>query len=165
MLCRIISPLIDNGFIVIISTHSVDGSTDGSLERFKSQIKVSSNGDSLWLSPVILISSCKIFVKYFPFDEQHCKLKFGSWTYDGYQLDLIPEADEAERAKFLNNGEWNLVGAPCKRNVQKYVCCEEPFPDVTYEIQIRRRTLFFFFNMIIPCLVIVGKPEKINAKR
>ena len=24
----------------------------------------------------------------FPFDEQSCDMKFGSWTYDGYQVDL-----------------------------------------------------------------------------
>ena len=141
----------------MFSIRSVDGSTDGSMAAFKSQIKVSSNGDNLWLSPAILLSSCKIFVKYFPFDEQHCSLKFGSWTYDGFQLDLRPEADEAESEKFVKNGEWDLIRVPCQRNVVKYVCCEEPYPDVTYEVQIRRRTLFFFFNMVIPCLVIVGK--------
>ena len=141
----------------MLSFHSVDGGTDGSMAAFKSQIKVSSNGDNLWLSPVILLSSCKIFVKYFPFDEQHCTLKFGSWTYDGFQLDLRPEANEAKSEKFVKNGEWDLIRVPCQRNVVKYVCCEEPYPDVTYEVQIRRRTLFFFFNMVIPCLVIVGK--------
>lgn len=147
----------DSWHLYTFSTHSVDDSTDGSLERFKSQIKVSADGTNLWLSPVIFISSCKIYVKYFPFDEQHCKLKFGSWTYDGFQLDLRPEASEGDIAKFVSNGEWDLVAVPCKRNIVTYVCCPEPYPDVTYEVQIRRRTLFFFFNMIIPCLVIVGK--------
>ena len=25
-------------------------------------------------------------VEYFPFDEQTCVMKFGSWTYDGFQV-------------------------------------------------------------------------------
>ena len=137
--------------------HSADASSDGSLERFKQQIKVNSDGTNLWLAPIILLSSCKIYVKYFPFDEQHCKLKFGSWTYDGYHLDVVEEADEADGAKFSKNGEWELIGVPSKRSVVKYVCCDAPYPDVTYTVKIRRRTLFFFFNMVIPCLVIVGK--------
>lgn len=87
-------------------------------------------------------------------------MKFGSWTYDGYSLDLVKEADEADNAKFVKNGEWELVGVPCERNEIKYVCCDAPYPDVTYTVKIRRRTLFFFFNMIIPCLVIVGKTRK-----
>lgn len=136
--------------------NNADQSSDGSLERFQQHIKVSSDGTNLWLAPTILLSSCKIFVKYFPFDEQNCELKFGSWTYDGFHLDLVKEAEEADVGKFANNGEWELIAVPCKRNVLKYVCCDAPYPDVTYTVKIRRRTLFFFFNMIIPCLVIVG---------
>ena len=137
--------------------YSADASSDGSLERFNQQIKVNSDGQNLWLAPIILLSSCKIHVKYFPFDEQHCELKFGSWTFDGFHLDLLPEAPKADIGKFALNGEWELIEVPCKRNVIKYVCCDAPYPDVTYTVKIRRRTLFFFFNMVIPCLVIVGK--------
>jgi len=25
-------------------------------------------------------------VEFFPFDEQHCTMRFSSWTYDGYQV-------------------------------------------------------------------------------
>ena len=31
-------------------------------------------------------SYCGIDVEYFPFDEQECMMKFGSWTYDGFQV-------------------------------------------------------------------------------
>lgn len=137
--------------------YSADAGSDGSLERFNQQIKVTSDGQNLWLAPIILLSSCKIHVKYFPFDEQHCELKFGSWTFDGFHLDLLPEAPKADIGKFALNGEWELIEVLCKRNVIKYVCCDAPYPDITYTVRIRRRTLFFFFNMVIPCLVIVGK--------
>src|SRR3989442_356652 len=45
-------------------------------------------------------------------------------------------------------------GMPGKRNVQFYSCCPEPFVDVTYTIHIRRRTLYYFFNLIVPCVLI-----------
>ena len=70
---------------------------------------------------------------------------------------MVPEAAEADISKFTLNGEWELVGVPCERNEIKYVCCDAPYPDITYTVKIRRRTLFFLFNMVIPCLVIVGK--------
>lgn len=39
-----------------------------------------------WMPPAIFKSSCEIDVRYFPFDQQTCFMKFGSWTYDGDQV-------------------------------------------------------------------------------
>lgn len=43
---------------------------------------------------------------------------------------------------------------PGKKNVMVYACCPEPYVDVTFTIQIRRRTLYYFFNLIVPCVLI-----------
>lgn len=43
-------------------------------------------GKVLWTPPAIFKSSCEIDVRYFPFDQQTCFMKFGSWTYDGIQV-------------------------------------------------------------------------------
>ncbi|KAG8296246.1 acetylcholine-gated cation-selective channel activity protein [Homalodisca vitripennis] len=42
-------------------------------------------GKVLWTPPAIFKSSCEIDVRYFPFDQQTCFMKFGSWSYDGDQ--------------------------------------------------------------------------------
>ena len=47
-----------------------------------------------------------------------------------------------------------LVGVPAQRNVRSYVCCPEFYIDIVYTIHIRRRTLYYGFNIIIPCLLI-----------
>jgi hypothetical protein len=43
-------------------------------------------GEVFWKPPAIYKSSCEINVEYFPFDEQSCIMKFGSWTYNGFQV-------------------------------------------------------------------------------
>ena len=46
------------------------------------------DGNIFWPVPTKLQSSCKVDVTYFPFDDQSCRMKFGSWTYDGFQVKL-----------------------------------------------------------------------------
>ena len=43
---------------------------------------------------------------------------------------------------------------PGKRNSIVYECCPEPYVDITFTIKMRRRTLYYFFNLIVPCVLI-----------
>ena len=91
-----------------------------------------------YIPPGIFKSTCKIDITWFPFDEQTCDMKFGSWTYDGFkvyyifytklfakctisqqtnysyfinfQLDLILKAQQGDLGTYVDNGEWHLIG-------------------------------------------------------
>ena len=39
-----------------------------------------------YIPPGIFKSTCKIDITWFPFDDQSCDLKFGSWTYNGFKV-------------------------------------------------------------------------------
>ncbi|EEB10576.1 acetylcholine receptor protein alpha 1, 2, 3, 4 invertebrate, putative [Pediculus humanus corporis] len=114
-----------------------------------------------WKPPAIYKSSCEIDVEYFPFDEQTCVMKFGSWTYDGFQVDLrhIDEAKGSNVVKvgidlseFYTSVEWDILEVPAVRNEKFYTCCDEPYLDITFNITMRRKTLFYTVNLIIPCM-------------
>ena len=47
-----------------------------------------------------------------------------------------------------------LSDMPGKRNSIVYECCPEPYVDITFTINMRRRTLYYFFNLIVPCVLI-----------
>ncbi len=49
---------------------------------------VSSDGSVLWVPPAHLEGFCKLSMRLWPLDTQRCKLKFGSWTSHGGQIDL-----------------------------------------------------------------------------
>ena len=112
------------------------------------------NGNVTWLSTVIYKSSCSINVRYFPFDEQTCEMIFASWTFDGFFLDLNVNSKEGDQTNYIQNGEWHLVRLGVNKVIRKYSCCEQPYPEIYYKLVIRRRPLYYVFNMVLPCLLI-----------
>ncbi|KAL9924786.1 neuronal acetylcholine receptor subunit alpha-7 isoform X2 [Glossina fuscipes] len=136
----------------VLMYNSADEGFDGT---YHTNIVVKHNGSCLYVPPGIFKSTCKIDITWFPFDDQHCEMKFGSWTYDGNQLDLVLNSEDGgDLSDFITNGEWYLLAMPGQKNTITYACCPEPYVDVTFTIQIRRRTLYYFFNLIVPCVLI-----------
>uniref|UniRef100_A0A8D3DTE6 Neuronal acetylcholine receptor subunit alpha-7 n=1 Tax=Scophthalmus maximus TaxID=52904 RepID=A0A8D3DTE6_SCOMX len=119
---------------------------------FHTNILVNHSGSCNYIPPGIFKSTCRIDVRWFPFDIQKCELKFGSWTYGGWSLDL--KLLEADTSSYVANGEWDLVEVVGQKNERSYVCCEEPYPDVTFTIVMRRRTLYYGLHLLIPCVLI-----------
>uniref|UniRef100_A0A8C7YG12 Neuronal acetylcholine receptor subunit alpha-7-like n=1 Tax=Oryzias sinensis TaxID=183150 RepID=A0A8C7YG12_9TELE len=119
---------------------------------FKTNVLVNSSGFCEFLPPGIFVSTCSVDVRWFPFDIQRCELKFGSWTFDGWLLDI--QMKEADVSGYMPNGEWDLMEVPGGRHEIFYDCCAEPYPDVTFVVTLRRRTLFYALNLLIPCVLL-----------
>ena len=49
-----------------------------------------------------------------------------------------------------------FIGVPAIRNEIIYECCPAPYLDITFSIKMRRRTLYYFFNLIGPCILIAS---------
>ncbi|CAO1423836.1 unnamed protein product [Diamesa hyperborea] len=118
-------------------------------------------GEVFWEPPAIYKSSCEMNVEFFPYDEQSCFMKFGSWTYNGAQVDLkhleqVPGSNLVnigiDLSEFYLSVEWDILEIPASRNEEYYPCCLEPFSDITFKLTMRRKTLFYTVNLIIPCV-------------
>uniref|UniRef100_A0A8B9IB55 Cholinergic receptor nicotinic beta 2 subunit n=2 Tax=Anser brachyrhynchus TaxID=132585 RepID=A0A8B9IB55_9AVES len=130
---------------------------DGMYEvSFYSNAVISYDGSIFWLPPAIYKSACKIEVKHFPFDQQNCKMKFGSWTYDKAKIDLENMEHHVDLKDYWESGEWAIINAIGTYNSKKYDCCTEIYPDITFFFVIRRLPLFYTINLIIPCILITS---------
>ncbi|CAG9537308.1 unnamed protein product [Cercopithifilaria johnstoni] len=157
----------------IVLYNNADGNYQVSI---LTKAKLSPNGTVEWAPPAIYKSMCQINVEWFPFDEQTCEMKFGSWTYNGLEVDLKHKDSDNERkvteitvgidgehvetvwivdkgidlSDYYPSVEWDILGISGKRHEIRYSCCESPFIDLTYEIHLRRKTLFYAVNLIFP---------------
>ncbi|XP_051970011.1 acetylcholine receptor subunit delta [Xyrauchen texanus] len=125
------------------------------------------SGSVYWLPPAIFRSSCSINVNYFPFDWQNCSLKFSSLTYNAKEISLHLKEEEEDGKSykvewiiidpegFTENGEWEIVHMPAKRNTYKNIPMESnKHQDITFYLIIKRKPLFYVVNIIIPCVLI-----------
>ena len=61
---------------------SADEAFDGT---YPVNVVVYDSGACTYIPPGIFKSTCKIDITWFPFDDQDCNMKFGSWTYNGFK--------------------------------------------------------------------------------
>ncbi|XP_002738845.1 neuronal acetylcholine receptor subunit alpha-9-like [Saccoglossus kowalevskii] len=131
------------------------GSTSKDFVRhLDTDVQIYPDGLIIAPQPVIYKSTCEIDATFFPFDQQECYLKFGSWTYDGFRIDLDIYPNSGKLDNYIANGEWHLFEIPIVKHVAFYICCIEPYPDITYTLIFQRRSLFYFYTLVIPAILL-----------
>jgi len=149
--------------VYVIRWNSADGNF--TVKRV-TKVTIHSDGLIVWKPPAIYKSLCPIDVEFFPFDEQLCTIKIGSWTYHEFDVKIkhknLKENDDdmqmIERGINLNDysksTEWDLLAVKSQKYKKYYPCCSEPYADLKFNITIRRKTLFYAVNLIMPCIAI-----------
>ncbi|KAL8563805.1 hypothetical protein ACOMHN_058663 [Nucella lapillus] len=127
-------------------------------EHRKALCVVSHTGNIYWMPQAIYRSSCNIDVYAFPFDVQRCTLKFGSWTYDGFKLDIkfYDQKNFMDLAEYIESNAWKILDVPAKRNVAWYSCCPAPYVDLKYTLVFQRRATLYNYILILPCMLLTS---------
>jgi nicotinic acetylcholine receptor, invertebrate len=100
-----------------------NSASDAIDSNFPTNVMVSHNGVVLWVPVRYYTSACRIEIRWFPFDDQICVLKFGSWTYTGNKINLTSKEDSIDTSTYLSNGEWDLVGTLDLKPITAYFLC------------------------------------------
>ena len=68
----------------------------------------------------------------------------------------LQEPSDVFLYNYVPHHAWELHSTAATRNVQLYHCCPEPYMDVTYQFELRRRPGFFRDLYIIPALLMAS---------
>ncbi|VDN55126.1 unnamed protein product [Dracunculus medinensis] len=104
-----------------------------------------------WAPPVKIYSICELDVTYFPFDDQFCSLEFGSCKLDVQILERHGEKAPFTKDSFIENGEWEIVANRTRKVLKGR---HSLFPTIIFELHLRRRVLYFLYNIIVPCVML-----------
>ncbi|XP_014681087.1 PREDICTED: acetylcholine receptor subunit beta-like 1 [Priapulus caudatus] len=122
---------------------------DGNYEvSYKVNVVLFHTGQVLWVPPAIYQSSCTIDVTYFPFDKQECNMKFGSWTFNAEQVRLkfYEGTSSVDLNDYVISGTWDVLEVPGDLS--------EDNSTIEFLIKLRRKTLFYTVNLVIPCVLL-----------
>lgn len=76
----------------------------------QSPISVDHTGSVAWFPLSKLQSSCKLDIRFYPFDVQVCYLKLGTWSYSEKEVDIQDDGYTGiEKPDFVDNGEFELL--------------------------------------------------------
>ena len=142
--------------IIPFNTYEYDGVDP---HKQITDIVVYSSGSCTWIPPMVLKTTCKVFTPTTTM--QACDIKFGSWTYDGFKINLVMrDSSGPDISSYVINKEWDLISATGERNKVFYPCCEEPYLDITYTVTLGKRGYYssscgnsiHVFLLLIPAL-------------
>ncbi|CAF4478515.1 unnamed protein product [Rotaria socialis] len=69
-------------------------------------------------------------------------------------VNLTTNSDTGQLDAYVKNAEWDLEAFIAVRKSVKYECCPTVYPFVLFTLQIRRRTLYYVVNVVVPCVLI-----------
>lgn len=107
----------------------IDSADGDFVVTLKTKATVYHDGKIVWEPPAIYKSYCPIDVEFFPFDIQECFLKFGTWTYNGDEVDLMHVCNGTHIGKdiiilrgidlkdYYKNVEWDVINVTARRKV------------------------------------------------
>uniref|UniRef100_A0AC35TGX9 NEDD8-activating enzyme E1 catalytic subunit n=1 Tax=Rhabditophanes sp. KR3021 TaxID=114890 RepID=A0AC35TGX9_9BILA len=111
----------------------------------------------VWKPPSVYKSFCFIDIEFFPYDEQRPIL---SNPDDKIEIRTNPDGKTyqfiergMDLSAYIRSLEWDLMSLEARRNEVIYMgCCgQDSYIDITFEIKLRRKALFYSVNLVVPC--------------
>jgi len=99
------------------------------------------DGEVLYIPPVNLKVLCMNFThSNWPQGEQECNIKLGSWTHDGFVLNitLFNNKDDIDVTDMNSASPYLITEQLGKtRNEKFYECCPEPYQDLNFRFKLK----------------------------
>lgn len=137
----------------IFLQEDVGGDVSKATHEYKTPVVIHANGKHVWMVPVKIQTSCLVDVTNFPFDAQTCQLKFVSWTHDESEMVINIERKPIVNLSYLNSSQWILMDVERKTLHTLYPCCTTPYIDACFIFKLKRKSLYYMHNIIIPCII------------
>ncbi|XP_030383574.1 neuronal acetylcholine receptor subunit alpha-2 [Scaptodrosophila lebanonensis] len=113
------------------------------------QVLLVHDGSFLWVPPALYIAYCNLNMRNWPYDQQTCKLKIGSWSSNNIDAEYSKQKSALEYDELLQSTEWDISSASTK-----YVR-EETCNYIEFTFTLQRRSSMYTAVIYTPAFTIV----------
>jgi len=124
--------------------NSADAAPESTSKLMRSRVVINNLGNVVWVPRANFRGTCqKIDESTGEETDRYtklwkCTLKFGSWTYNGFQVDIVNRGDTIGIDDLIKSKQFELVQTELTRQLITYACCPEPYPTITGNIVLRK---------------------------
>ena len=112
------------------------------------RVTISSSGQVGFVPGLKWVTSCKVDLRYFPYDRQQCNITLVNWSY-GTSLRFM--ALEPSLLLYEENDSWELDNVTTGDGFMMPEISGVPVVYLT--VSIRRKPQYYFMNVLIPCIL------------
>ncbi|ESO99071.1 hypothetical protein LOTGIDRAFT_64863, partial [Lottia gigantea] len=116
----------------------------------QSPVTIYQDGVVVWQPRKKFEVFCNIKVRYFPFDEQICKIQFFPMKHFYFEVLLKEASNSVQKVFYIENGEWEMKNN--KVNSYFHTISKSSILEVTLNME--RRPLYFLLNIISPIVLL-----------
>lgn len=111
-------------------------------------IHFSSSGHASWNPGDVIETVCDVDVENFPFDVQVCRMTYVTWGYSVTQMSFKMLSDKVNLQYYSPHGVWDIL------DTYAYSHSQHNLDYVHFVVKLRRRSIFFLVNMLLPVLML-----------
>ncbi|XP_034101654.1 neuronal acetylcholine receptor subunit alpha-2 [Drosophila albomicans] len=113
------------------------------------QLILSSDGSVLWVTPAVYTAYCSLNMRNWPYDEQTCKLKIGTWSMNHIDAVYNKENHELNYENVVESTEWEILSGLTKfvhKDIYNYI---------EFTFRVKRRSSMYTAVIYTPAICIV----------
>ncbi|GLV43460.1 mitochondrial ribosomal protein S5 [Carabus blaptoides fortunei] len=120
------------------------------------QCLVNHNKIVICIPQTTIEGNCVPDLRHWPFDEQNCTIKIGSWYHHGKEIDFNDTEVIVQDYIFRENGEWTLKNVSQRKDPGLYACCpNDTYPSLLYSFILQRNAGTIVAAVIIPIFIFI----------
>ena len=124
----------------------------------KNFVTVKNDGIVFWFDTIEAQFFCSTDMSNWPHDKHECTLSLGSWTFDGFEVDIMhfnPNASITFSSIDMKNMEFKMTKFNASYVAKYYSCCQNPYITMDYEMTLERMSSYaVIFRIPAVCIII-----------